>query len=61
MLALQVAQAVSQQLMTLNTNVRYLHSSIVEFAEQLVATLPPELQVRCQSGRIIVNTSDDAR
>ena len=42
---LQVVEAISQQLATLNTNVRYLHSSIVEFAEQLVMTLPSELQV----------------
>ncbi|KAK9795530.1 hypothetical protein WJX73_009487 [Symbiochloris irregularis] len=41
----EVAQAVSQQLITLNTNVRYLHSSVVDFAEALVSTLPQQLQV----------------
>ena len=43
--ALQVVQAIAQQLATLNTNIRYLHSSIVEFAERLTATLPLPLQV----------------
>lgn len=42
---LKVVEAIAHQLATLNTNVRYLHSSIIEFAEQLGSTLPPELQV----------------
>lgn len=45
-LALQVVQAISEQLATLNTNVRYIHNSIVEFAERLVATLTTPLEVK---------------
>lgn len=40
----QVVQAISEQLATLNTNVRYIHNSIVEFAERLVATLTTPLE-----------------
>ena len=38
-----VTQAVGRQLGTLNTHSRYLHPGIVELAERLLATMPPEL------------------
>jgi len=38
-----VTAAVTEQLRVLNTHSRYLHPGIVELAERLVATLPPEL------------------
>lgn len=41
----QVAEAVSQQMFTLNTNSRYLHGNFVSHAEALVATMPPALAV----------------
>jgi 4-aminobutyrate aminotransferase-like enzyme len=39
----RVVQAVTQQQRLLATHSRYLHEAIVELAEQLKATLPPEL------------------
>ena len=58
----QVVQAISTQLATLNTNVRYLHSSVVEFAEQISALMPPPLQVCAepQHARITIAYSDTA-
>jgi 4-aminobutyrate aminotransferase-like enzyme/Ser/Thr protein kinase RdoA (MazF antagonist) len=41
----QVVHASQRQTGVLNTNTRYLHENITRFAEQLVATLPPELSV----------------
>jgi 4-aminobutyrate aminotransferase-like enzyme/Ser/Thr protein kinase RdoA (MazF antagonist) len=38
-----VADAIAEQSRTLNTNTRYLHGSVVELAERLVATMPDEL------------------
>jgi 4-aminobutyrate aminotransferase-like enzyme/Ser/Thr protein kinase RdoA (MazF antagonist) len=38
-----VTNAVSAQLARLNTHSRYLHPSIVELAERILATMPPEL------------------
>jgi 4-aminobutyrate aminotransferase-like enzyme len=38
-----VTQAVSRQLAVLNTHSRYLHPGVVELAERLLATMPPEL------------------
>jgi 4-aminobutyrate aminotransferase-like enzyme/Ser/Thr protein kinase RdoA (MazF antagonist) len=38
-----ITQAVVRQLRTLNTNSRYLHPSIVELAERLLATMPEGL------------------
>ena len=38
-----VTQAVSRQLATVNTHNRYLHPGIIELAERLLATMPPEL------------------
>ena len=40
-----VVRAMQQQLATLNTNTRYLHDAIEEFAAQLTATLPSKLKV----------------
>jgi 4-aminobutyrate aminotransferase-like enzyme len=47
-----VADALCEQLRTLNTNSRYLQRYLVEYAEQLCATLPPALRVLfwCNSG-----------
>lgn len=41
----QVVQAAQRQIGVLNTNTRYLHENITLFAEELLATLPPELSV----------------
>ncbi|KAK9823621.1 hypothetical protein WJX72_004290 [[Myrmecia] bisecta] len=41
----KVASAVSQQMFTLNTNVRYLHQNVVKHAVALVATMPQPLEV----------------
>lgn len=40
-----VVKAGQQQMALLNTNTRYLHENITALAEELVATLPPELSV----------------
>jgi 4-aminobutyrate aminotransferase-like enzyme/Ser/Thr protein kinase RdoA (MazF antagonist) len=40
-----VVAALSRQAATLNTHTRYLHDSVVRYAERLTATLPPELSV----------------
>ncbi len=40
-----VVQAAHQQMAVLNTNTRYLHDHIVEYAERLCATLPEPLRV----------------
>ena len=42
---LDVVEAVSRQAAVLNTNTRYLHDNIVEYAERLTATLPAGLAV----------------
>lgn len=41
----KVVEAAKRQIEVLNTNTRYLHQNIVEYAEQLLATFPPELSV----------------
>ena len=41
----QVVRAAQRQQAVLNTNTRYLHPNLVQFAEELVATLPEELSV----------------
>lgn len=41
----RVAAAASQQLFALNTNSRYLHENLVNFAERLVQLMPSPLQV----------------
>jgi 4-aminobutyrate aminotransferase-like enzyme/Ser/Thr protein kinase RdoA (MazF antagonist) len=38
-----VAEAIAEQSATLNTNTRYLHESVVELGERLVATMPDGL------------------
>jgi len=40
-----VVKAISGQQAILNTNTRYLHPHIIEFAEELLATFPPPLSV----------------
>ncbi len=41
----RVVAAAKRQVEVLNTNTRYLHDNIVQFAEELTATFPPELSV----------------
>ena len=41
----RVVTAGQQQMALLNTNTRYLHENINEFAQELLATFPPELEV----------------
>jgi 4-aminobutyrate aminotransferase-like enzyme/Ser/Thr protein kinase RdoA (MazF antagonist) len=41
----RVVKAGQQQMAILNTNTRYLHENILDFAKELCATLPPELSV----------------
>lgn len=41
----KVVQAMQKQISILNTNTRYLHDKMVEYAEKLKATLPPKLKV----------------
>jgi 4-aminobutyrate aminotransferase-like enzyme len=41
----EVVEALSRQAATLNTHTRYLHSSVVEYAELLGDTLPGDLSV----------------
>lgn len=41
----RVARAGARQMSVLNTNTRYLHPSILRYAERLTATLPPPLSV----------------
>ena len=40
-----VVKAMQKQIATLNTNTRYLHDNLVEFAKMLTTTLPKELSV----------------
>jgi 4-aminobutyrate aminotransferase-like enzyme len=51
----RVVQAVSQQQRLLATHSRYLHEAIVELAERLQATLPPELDAV-----MVVNSGSEA-
>jgi 4-aminobutyrate aminotransferase-like enzyme/Ser/Thr protein kinase RdoA (MazF antagonist) len=41
----EVVKAGQQQMAVLNTNTRYLHENILDFAKELCTTLPPELSV----------------
>ncbi|MEM6700555.1 MAG: aminotransferase class III-fold pyridoxal phosphate-dependent enzyme, partial [Bacteroidota bacterium] len=41
----RVVRAAQRQLEVLNTNTRYLHETIVQYAEELLVTFPPELSV----------------
>ena len=41
----KVVKAAQRQMGVLNTNTRYLHANIIQFAEELLATFPPELNV----------------
>ena len=40
-----VVQALAQQAATLNTNTRYLYTSVLEYAERLTATLPGDFSI----------------
>ena len=51
----RVVQAVTQQQQLLATHSRYLHEAVVELAERLQATLPPELDAV-----MIVNSGSEA-
>ena len=39
----QVVQAIARQAAVLNTHTRYLHETVLDFAEKLLATFPPEI------------------
>lgn len=39
----RVVEAIARQASVLNTHTRYLHDSILDYAERLLATMPPEL------------------
>jgi 4-aminobutyrate aminotransferase-like enzyme len=41
----KVVEAAAAQMRALNTNTRYLHERLAEYAERLTATLPPKLSV----------------
>jgi 4-aminobutyrate aminotransferase-like enzyme/Ser/Thr protein kinase RdoA (MazF antagonist) len=41
----RVVEAVSRQMRILNTNTRYLNDLLIEYADRLLATLPPSLEV----------------
>ncbi|MDR3506046.1 MAG: aminotransferase class III-fold pyridoxal phosphate-dependent enzyme [Acidocella sp.] len=51
----KVAQAIARQMETLCTNTRYLHESIVDYAERLTATMPEALDT-C----LFVNSGSEA-
>lgn len=39
----QIVQAIARQAAVLNTHTRYLHETVLDFAEKLLATFPPEI------------------
>lgn len=39
----EVVEAIARQASVLNTHTRYLHEGILDYAERLLATMPPEL------------------
>ncbi len=41
----RVVRAATEQMLVLNTNTRYLHDGLAAYAERLVATLPPPLEI----------------
>ena len=41
----RVVEATCRQLQQLNTNSRYLHPNLTEYSQELLATMPPSLQV----------------
>ncbi len=51
----RVTEAIARQARTLNTNMRYLHPTVIELAERLVATTPDELDTV-----MFVNTGSEA-
>jgi 4-aminobutyrate aminotransferase-like enzyme/Ser/Thr protein kinase RdoA (MazF antagonist) len=51
----RVVAAIARQAATLNTNTRYLHRTVVDLAERLVATMPPGLDTV-----MLVNSGSEA-
>jgi len=51
----RVVEAAARQMALLETNTRYLHPTILEYADRLVATLPPHLEVI-----LLVNSGSEA-
>jgi 4-aminobutyrate aminotransferase-like enzyme len=51
----RVVEAASRQKSLLETNTRYLHPAILDYAERLIATLPPSLEVA-----YLVNSGSEA-
>jgi 4-aminobutyrate aminotransferase-like enzyme len=41
-----VVQAIARQAAVLNTHTRYLHETVLDFAEKLLATFPPQIGPR---------------
>ncbi len=41
----RVVKALTEQAQTLNTHTRYLHETVINYAEQLTATMPDELEI----------------
>src|SRR5436190_7626555 len=39
----QIVQAIARQAAVLNTHTRYLHETVLDFAEKLLSTFPPEI------------------
>ena len=53
----RVVEAVAAQARALNTNTRYLHEAVVELAERLLATMPPEARF---DRALFVNSGSEA-
>jgi 4-aminobutyrate aminotransferase-like enzyme/Ser/Thr protein kinase RdoA (MazF antagonist) len=53
----RVTEAIVRQTRALNTNARYLYEPLVELAERLLATMPPEARL---DGAMIVNSGSEA-
>jgi 4-aminobutyrate aminotransferase-like enzyme len=53
----RVTEAVVRQTRSLNTNARYLYESLVELAERLLASMPPEARL---DSAMIVNSGSEA-
>ncbi len=51
----RVVEAGQRQMAVLNTNTRYLHENMVKFVEELISTMPPELNVA-----FMVNSGSEA-
>jgi 4-aminobutyrate aminotransferase-like enzyme len=53
----RVVEAIAAQAQALNTNTRYLHEAVVELAERLLATMPPEARF---DRALFVNSGSEA-